>query len=189
MGDAHLLLMSAQACTDGVFYGVLKPCQTCNSTQWDEKADGYHCTGFVDGDSPCFVVTQTPSVKKFTLSAELKKSKILKQAAKAPVPRVFLKQLVKRSLVAEAAAAAAPKPNKRPADDGAAASSSSGPLDGIVIATAGKLTRSVKEMKELVTNLGGTYHTAATLGSFVHVLVSNLAEVCHCVVVHPQEYF
>lgn len=161
---------------------MLLPCEACNTLSWDDRPDGYHCKGFIDGDSTCFVVTQTPRVKKFKLSADLKACKLAKAAvAKPPSPRVFLKEMVsQQSVIAAATAAAAvgaSQPRKRPADNGAAAAAGTGPLEGIVVAVSGKLTMSVKQLKEVVTKLGGTFHTAATLGSFVTVLVTNLAEV------------
>jgi hypothetical protein len=36
-----------KAAADAIYHGVPKACGVCHSTRWEEKPDGFHCTGYV----------------------------------------------------------------------------------------------------------------------------------------------
>lgn len=156
---------------DALAYGALQKCPECKCNSWETKEDGYHCKGNIDEFSPCIYVTRTPPVKKFKIDKALvSEVTFLKKFKTSTTPRIF-------DPTAIALAETRAKKRNEPTVPSIRPSSSApaNPNKKIIIATCGKLLRSNRDCKELVQQLGMTWH-AGKIGSHVTCVVSTDAE-------------
>ena len=202
---SHETLLERTA--EGVLFGALQPCRNCGAQSWHAHKDAYHCHGHADAEAMCDVITRKPDVRPFRLPFDvgsLAKGKhepgnrcwpqrmtdrdsyddaSLKDKRPGAAKRGASQQQgsmdsrraeeerEQREAKEEARQAQQPPQAKRSKTAGKL------PLQGLHIATAGRLSVPVPKLKEEVRELGGEVDTGDVSDETTCVVVSSPKEV------------
>ena len=187
-----------ERCAEGMIFGALLPCPTCNNVAWEYRTDGYHCRGHINEWLPCTNVTKDPPRTTWKVPDDLKDNPAFEKYKFKSRARIFPTMLDSPSVpngqedtsAAGAAVAAATLPKSAkdiapataasagptPMDTDASKGKNNKPLSGLLVASAGKLSMSHGQVQAIVEELGATF-VPSKLGSHVTCLLTTQAEV------------
>ncbi|EGD73288.1 hypothetical protein PTSG_05004 [Salpingoeca rosetta] len=164
---------------DGLLFGQLQPCSKCGENRWKYTSSGYECRGHISEWEPCTVVTRDPPRSPWIVTEEIRDLDAYEKFKFKKNKRLFHPAHVRAREEATTKAAAMDDDDGDDDgndDGGADDEQDTGPLSGLFIAIAGRLSQSQPAIKKRITALGGNVHTGA-VGSVVTCVLSSDAEV------------